>query len=58
MGEVMNFNKHRIQKQYQQSGSLSINLALDERKQTKITRNISKEMQLGYMLLLSNYNKN
>ena len=52
MGEVVNFNKLKMEKQYQQSGSMSINLALDE-KPKKVNRNIALELQLGYMKLLS-----
>jgi hypothetical protein len=55
MGEVINFNTYKIEKQYQQAGSISINLALDEVKQVKITRkNIEREMIKGYLALLSN----
>jgi hypothetical protein len=58
MKDVVYLQQYKINKQYQQAGSLSINLALDNVEQKKIKRNIAKEMQLGYMLLLSNYNKN
>jgi hypothetical protein len=53
VGEVINFNQVKVEKQYQQVGSLSINLALDNVKYEKHNRNIKQEMIKSYMKLLS-----
>jgi hypothetical protein len=53
MGEVIQFNKLRMEKAYQQFGSLSINLALDEKKHGKTNRDIRHDYIKKYMKLLS-----
>ena len=53
VGEVMYLNKYKIEKQYQQTASMSINLALENVDRRKVKRDIEKEMIKGYMALLS-----
>jgi hypothetical protein len=53
MGEVIHFNKLKMEKAYQNAGSLSINLALDNVTYKKITRNLKHDYIKAYMSLLS-----
>jgi hypothetical protein len=53
MGEVIQFNKLRMEKAYQQNQTTCINLALDNVTQKKVTRNIKHDYVKAYMKLLS-----
>lgn len=50
MGEVIQLDKYKVEKQYQ-AESMCINLALDNVSQTKLHKDFAKEYQYAFMKL-------
>jgi hypothetical protein len=54
MKNVVGLNEYRLARAYSGMNQLNINLALDNIPREKIKRQYAKELQIGYMRLLSN----
>lgn len=55
MEKVASIKEYKVEKQYQQFGSVAFDLSKDNQIIVKEKRNYAKRLQLGYMRLLSNY---